>query len=446
MRIRINQLPAFAAPVLAAIALSAALPAVAQRASESGPTDVDRRWIPSLSFQGSAMVQYMNSGVSSRCLFGRPAFKSADGVVNRPACRDPDANYVDLDASGNPIPNPQPGPSPLRDSSDGDDATVTPTVSASLQLLTPRVDVVPGGPRFFVSGEVITFWGQERDIAKEGSPTGVVFPPPQSGSGLQNALRYTQRGLFGSGSKTQSEVQMLGFGARAGVAFPFQFRERRMWVKPSIDWIQYEVDVRGTVVAGLKDDGLLQGGSALGNPAPYRPNNGAGDFLERGPGIRAVNLFGSGSKVFNGIGPGIEIEMETGRFGPLGVSIFFSAEAFSVLGNRSVSFSSSVRCDPANGQPCPSQEVNDIVEYGDLPVYPPIFPPPPVPQVEDVVSPVGPVADAGVLYPVYDDAVVNPLTPQFPFGADTYEAAWDFEVDQWGFRGGVGIRMHWLGR
>jgi hypothetical protein len=433
-----------------------------QRTAETGSTDVDDRWIPSFSFEGSAYVQQMRSSLSSKCLEGRPA----NDLSRRPSCRDPDAIFNDLveDANGNVVvvepylpggdPNPLYafGEATLRDADDGDEVTVTPMVGANLQLMTPRMDFIPGGPRAFVTGELLTFWAGERDIAREGSPTGVAFPDPaEAGATTQNSIRFSQRGLFGVGSRVRSEVQTLGWGARAGLAFPFQFRERRMWLKPSFGWIQYEVDVEAIVVAGLKDDGLFSGGSADQIP-PDVQNDGAGNFSQRGPGIRAVTLLGNDTETINGIGPGVELEMEAGRFGPLGVSLFFSMQMFRMLGSTKIDLNSSRRCD-ANVSPCLSNLVNTGPEAGRIPIVYPL-PPPIPPEFVPVPSPAGPVPTVGVSYPCPDPggdcsdpaAFPDPLAPVFPFGADTYTASWEFDVQDWGYRGGIGIRLHWLGR
>jgi hypothetical protein len=36
--------------------------------------------------------------------------------------------------------------------------------------------------------------------------------------------------------------------------------------------------------------------------------------------------------------------------------------------------------------------------------------------------------------------------PDADIGADTYTADFEFGVDDWAYRAGVGIRFHWLGR
>ena len=43
-------------------------------------------------------------------------------------------------------------------------------------------------------------------------------------------------------------------------------------------------------------------------------------------------------EVFNGIGPGLELDLETGRFGPIGTSLYLGLYSYRVLGNRTLEF------------------------------------------------------------------------------------------------------------
>ena len=52
-------------------------------------------------------------------------------------------------------------------------------------------------------------------------------------------------------------------------------------------------------------------------------------------------LNGSGSKTFHGVGPGLEIEMDTRRAGPFLLALFVSGQAYKILGDREISFSAS---------------------------------------------------------------------------------------------------------
>jgi len=52
-------------------------------------------------------------------------------------------------------------------------------------------------------------------------------------------------------------------------------------------------------------------------------------------------LSGKKKKTLHGLGGGLEIEMDAARAGPIALSIFADTQLYSLLGNRSLEFSSS---------------------------------------------------------------------------------------------------------
>jgi len=54
--------------------------------------------------------------------------------------------------------------------------------------------------------------------------------------------------------------------------------------------------------------------------------------------LRETILTASGSQRFNGIGPGLDVEMDAARFGPVGSSLFLGARAYYIPGDRTISF------------------------------------------------------------------------------------------------------------
>lgn len=365
MHIRINKLASWT--ILGALLLAGRAPAV----EPEGPSraEIDARWVPSLSFQGGTTAQDMDSGINSRCANGGPEVDiffppPRNRTETRPACA-----FPSLVTPGN-----------LRPVTQEEELAFTPLVGASLAISSPRLGPLPFRPRAFVSGELITFWGTERQIAKENDPGPLEIP-----EGKFNVNEFTAVAFLGTGSKLTSEVQLLGWGARTGLAFPFEFRERRLWLKPSFGWMQYEIDVEGVVSSALKDDAFPP------------PGNGTG--------VREVRLQGSGSETYNSIGPGLELEMEAGQFGPVGISIFAGANAYRVLGNRKIKFSDSKACNATS--PCPSNLFNT-----DFTTTPPSLVPVPEPAIGD----------------------------------DDYSADFSFQVEPWVYRGHVGVRFNWLGR
>ena len=86
----------------------------------------------------------------------------------------------------------------------------------------------------------------------------------------------------------------------------------------------------------------------------------------------------------------LELELEAGQYGPIGVSVFGLFNTYRIVGDRDVTFS-------------------DTQTYPALP----------------------PAPDPGS----------NPNG----LPADTYTATWTFSTSPWLFRGAIGIRFEWLG-
>ena len=131
----------------------------------------------------------------------------------------------------------------------------------------------------------------------------------------------------------------------------------------SVGWIRYEMDVSGVVMKGFK---------------PIREH----DF------IRFVTLEDSTSMSFNGIGPGIEVEIDANRWGPFRTSLYVEGHAYRVLGDRTVNFRKTVT-----------------------------------------------IEDEG--FHRFNHAPSHRAT-------ETYTADWSFQAEPWIWRGGVGARIRWL--
>lgn len=263
-------------------------------AAAEGPPAREPGWIPSFAINGAVAIQTMRGSVQSSCENGGPA-----DVTNGLASCDFLAGA---------------GPAALRPFENGSDTTVSPIVAFELQLMTPSLDVVPGRPRVFVASEARLTFPPTRKLALEGDPSGVTFD-------ADNPALIPTVVLSGVGSQTASEVDTLGWGAGVGLAFPFQFMGRQLWLKPSARWTYYKVNVYGKVVAGLKDDPLVG--------PPWGSN------------IREVNLLADETHAYNGIGPGLDLELDAGRFGPVGVGVFIGGSVYRILGDRDVAFSTS---------------------------------------------------------------------------------------------------------
>lgn len=346
MRSRAHVFPA----VGALVALQALLPAASLAIGGGDPEEPARqagedRWIPSLAITAGATIQ-QQQGFAESLLFEEG---SPDPVPLRPAD----------------------SPNPL----DGDDIAVSPFVGGSLELMTPALPI-PMRPRVFLSGEILPTFAPSRDVALEHDPSDCVRGP-EVGQVCAKDEDGSRRNGFGEdaavgvGTRTSAEIGTLVYGAILGVAFPVQLGMRQLRIKPSVGWISYEVDATGIVV-----DATCDPANRCTDVTPILGQPPLPGFL------REVRLAASSSQRFHGIGPGVDVEMDTGRFGPLGVSLFLGGLAYRVLGDRTIAF-------------------------GATESYP--------------------ASPNGLLVPA--DGV----------------AAFEVEVEPWMFRAHLGIRFNWLG-
>jgi hypothetical protein len=315
----------------AAAALLAALPAARAAGEEAGARSSqkgDDRWVPSLAVISGLTVQEWNGSVSSQTC---------------PGCTLPSPNAV-----------------PLRNPASGDDRDVSPYVGGNFELMSPALPI-PTSPRLFIGGDLFAAFGTERAVAQEGDPSGLRSPLPPGASG---STPFGEDSVLGQGSQTKAELNTAVYGAHAGIAFPFELYGRALRIKPLFAWIRYDVDVDGLVV---DPQCTVQLNSTQCN------TNIPGGF------IRETRLESKGDDTFDGIGPGVDLEMDTGQFGPLGTSLFIGGRLYRLMGNRKAEL--------------------------------------------------GPTSES------FNDAL----------GTAESSARWSFEIDEWMYRVGIGMRFQWLG-
>jgi hypothetical protein len=223
--------------------------------------------------------------------------------------------------------------SQLRRGADDDELATTPYVGGTLSAQTP-VLARWGRPRLFAAIEMPYQFGIDRNVAQKDRPTGIVEPEnPEAGETLDEGA------LNGVGSRTRSEIKGLAFGAGAGAAFSFEMFGKQFRLKPSANWLRMQIGVRGRVEHGIC---RAEAGISLCDVDGEQPP-GAVAFT------RIITLKNHDSLWLDGIGPGLELEMDTGRFGPYRVALFAGAGGYYFFGDRSLSFEaqSTIGPDPA---------------------------------------------------------------------------------------------------
>jgi hypothetical protein len=290
--------------ILGAIfALQIPFPLVSRAAEGAAPVgqEGENRWVPSLAIISGVTVQEQHGDANS--------FQFEDGSTV---------------------------PVPLQGEVDGDDLVVSPFVGGSLELMSPAIPI-PTRPRFFIAGEIVPTFSSDRSVALDGDP-GCIFGPRVGDVCVSEmttipTFTFAEDAAQGQGTRTETTIDTLVWGANLGVAFPARLGKRQLRIKPSLGWINYEVAANGLVV----DAACFRVNATLTRCTDVRLGTGA---IQHGF-LRETTLEGSDSQRFNGIGPGLELEMDVYRWGQLGVSLFLGARAYRVLGDRTISFSDS---------------------------------------------------------------------------------------------------------
>jgi hypothetical protein len=243
------------------------------------------RWVPSFALIGGLGAQRVQGSLGTSDVIGDP--------VTAPLPPNPPQPIVPG--------TPQTGRSRM----------MTPWVGISAELMTPSWTPLVGDPRLFGHADVGYALGPAYNLPNIGNP-GPFATAPQVTSIVTAAIT-------GQGGRTTMEVGGLWVTAGAGIAFTFEVKERAIRIKPSVEYLREELEISGLVRR------------AVAPPSGNSPN--LSDF-------RAITLATDATRVYHGIGPGIDLELDTRRTGPFVLSVFLSAKAWNFPDNTEKTFTS----------------------------------------------------------------------------------------------------------
>ena len=195
---------------------------------------------------------------------------------------------------------------------EGDSTAVFGFVGFSAELATPALSGAAGRPRLFVHADASYSFDSEEAVANEGSPGPLEERGPPSNPNQPPPVGA----VTGQGSSVKVEAQPLVISAGVGFAFSLEAWQRAFRIKPSLEWLWQEDQVTGQM-------GVAESIADPGNPQGQCP-------------CRKVLVESSRSHGFHSIGPGLEIEMDAARAGPMMLSLYASGQAHHVLGDRTV--------------------------------------------------------------------------------------------------------------
>ncbi len=192
--------------------------------------------------------------------------------------------------------------SSVRPSATGDEDVQFAIYGVSLGLASPPIAPLPFAPR--VAGLIGLSSGIRagQDLAREGAPG--KLEQPVGVPGLPEA------GVTGQGSNLNAGFGSYFLNGNLGMSFELELLDRRLSVTPSFEWAIYQMRLAGAVRRAFR-----QTTTPLAN-------------------TRFVAMDALGRKVLRGIGPGLEVELEAARFGPLVSSVAVSGQAYRLFGDR----------------------------------------------------------------------------------------------------------------
>ena len=276
--------------VLIALIWFAAIGLGESQAEEEAARDDKSRWVPAFGLSSGAYVQRFQGSLSASPL--------NCGTAADPTC----------------APNPfSPRASPdLFDLQPGAPSTdrervFTPFIAAGLELTTPSLIDGFGAPSLFAHVDFAYTFGFTKNIAVLGAPGPLAPPPP---------LETDPRLWKGQGDSMTFKASDFQFSGGVGITFHLDVLDRRVRVKPSLEYMRQSMTLTGFLQRVIATE---QGGEDL-------------RFIE----------FGDSEKVvFHSIGPGLELEVDAARKGPLVLALYGGAQAYAILGSNRVNLSDS---------------------------------------------------------------------------------------------------------
>jgi hypothetical protein len=299
--------------------------AFGEAVAASEPHDESRRWVPSFAVFFDMLGQKAEGTVTTGPVLGAPlspndaeqdAFADGNGCLRRAG---PSGGPFVYSRDGALCASGRPNRTKLLPDTEGSDTSIVPLVGASLELMTPSLlGDVWSHPRLFAHGDVSAAFSYERNLAGEEGPGPFRLPKEiRTDGGALEDINVEEVSIGGQGSRTRMQVRRWVYSGGAGLAFGFDLLDRRFRVKPSFEYFREEMDFIGVANRAVK----------------LKIPSGAADLS----GFRLISLTQTERKSYEGIGPGLEIEVDAARLGPFVSSVFLMGRGYTLLGDLGVS-------------------------------------------------------------------------------------------------------------
>ena len=222
-------------------------------------------------------------------------------------------------------------PTKIQPDDSGSDTAIAPLVGGSLELMTPSPFDGFLYPRLFVHGDYAAAFSFERNLAGTGSPD--QMGPPDF---YANTNDVEELAIQGQGSRAKWQLDRDIWSAGGGLALTTTWFQRTVRIKPSVEWIHFTQEFIGVVHRAVKLKTPSQPQIVVN---PGTPDWRAQIILNDLSGFRQIALTRVETQDFDGIGPGLELEVDTVRLGPFMTSVFALGRGYHLLGDLDQTFS-----------------------------------------------------------------------------------------------------------
>lgn len=218
---------------------------------------------------------------------------------------------------------------------DGDSVGFPWSVGISAELASPELPLdFLGNPRWFAHADIGYVFDTEEPVASEGDP-GAAPALAEDEAGDK-----TLEGIENVGDSVRIETQPLILTAGTGAIFSFEAWERKLHVRPSIEWM-YSRDRIRTILGAAENE--VPGGVC-------------------GP-CRTVYITAQTEKGFHSVGPGIDLELEAGRVGDFMLGVYSTFRAMAIVGDRKVRLDQTGAWERTDGQPTTREDTTYRARY-----------------------------------------------------------------------------------
>lgn len=289
--------------VLIALMWVASLGLNENQAAAEEKRDEKSRWVPAIGLSSGAYVQRFQGTL------GASDLNCGTDVAS--TCFSPD-----------PWGSDDPADFQLQKGTPSTDRTrvFTPFVAVNLELTTPSLIDDFGAPSLFAHVDFAYTFGFEKNIAVLGAPGPLRPPPPLE----------TNPALWkGQGDSMTFKADDFQFSGGVGISFHLDVLDRRVRIKPSLEYMRQSARLSGSLQRVVK--------TVSGPPNQFACSSGENPNT----GYRCIQLANEKTAVFHSIGPGLEVEVDAGRKGPVVLALYGGAQAYAILGSNRVTFSDS---------------------------------------------------------------------------------------------------------